>query len=168
MLLWVLAHSYLALCKYEILMFPQQNLVWLKFSFGRVLYYGNGRILLRPAESLMSVGAQLQDTAHKLCKEWRLIYIPKRHQVNLGLTIGDFSDNWYRYNKGKYAVCPYLYASWTASMCGSIHNSTKIVTHSSVRQPPFKETLSACLMKQQTFHSLKIFKYLYHVRIICV
>lgn len=40
-LLWMLAYSTMAFCDYEILLFPQQNLIWLKFSFGRVFYYGN-------------------------------------------------------------------------------------------------------------------------------
>lgn len=40
-LLSMLTRSSIALGEYEIQMFPQQNLSWLKFSFGRALYYGN-------------------------------------------------------------------------------------------------------------------------------
>lgn len=45
---------YLAYCDYEILMFPQQNLAWLKFSFGKVFYYGNEKSSRRRNANLNS------------------------------------------------------------------------------------------------------------------
>lgn len=83
---------------YEILMFPQQNLAWLKFSFGKVFYYGNERICL-PAEGLTPTWAHVltlpqsvyctKNVIHneELLVDYEHKHTPKLHQVTLGDTI---------------------------------------------------------------------------------
>lgn len=128
-LLRMLAHSSLAFCDYEIQTFPQQNLSWLKFSFGKAFYYGN-EIICLPAEGLTPAWAQVLtlpqsntlyiksvrlDAQYATTGRFLTQHIAQLYQVN-------FNSNWCRQMKILQMVfqwiCPYLYASSTVWMWG--------------------------------------------------
>lgn len=103
-LLWMQAPSSLVFCDYEILMFPQQNLAWLKFSFGKVFYYGNERICL-PAVVLSLPEPSI---LHTVCKASCRIQTTAGVLTTHSLTSPgeprwhNFNENCYSYNSWQY------------------------------------------------------------------